>query len=45
MTLMMVPEQQSDRPWSAVFVGKRKNDGFVTKSLVPLIDEIIKDSR
>ena len=45
MTLMMVLEQQSDRSWCAVFLGKRNNDGFVTKSLFPLIEEIVKEAR
>lgn len=44
MTVMMVLEQQSDRPWSAVFLGKRRSDDFVTKSLFPLIDEIVKEA-
>jgi len=44
MTLTMVLEQQSDRPWSPVFVGKRRNAGFVTKSLFPLIYEIVKEA-
>lgn len=40
--LIMVLEQQSDRLSSTVFLGKRRNDGFVTKWFFPLVDEIVE---